>query len=159
MKNKILVVLAILLFGVAFAFAGSGMKTLVFGTHTYSISEAAPDFLKWTGRLVAATLISEPPDLCAMDAVEGINADGTVRIVLVRLIESDSVYIVALMVAYTQKSGVVEVYEDLGLIQTGKPSFVLTKVSKPSDIEIFIAAKSKQHGKMSGIQHILLPEL
>jgi hypothetical protein len=94
-----------------------------------------------------------------MDAVEGINADGTVRIALVRLIENDSVYIVALMVAYTQRSGVIEVYEDLGLIQTGKPSFVLTKVGKPSDIEIFIAAKAKQHGKMSGAQHILLLEL
>ena len=79
MKKRTLVLLAVLTLCVSFAFAASATKTFKFGPNTYSISEYAPDFLSWPARPIAATLISEPPDLCAIDAVEGTNADRTVR--------------------------------------------------------------------------------
>lgn len=164
MKKRILVLLAILLFGVSVVFAASAintlaMKTFKFGPSTYSISEYAPEFLTWPARPIAETLISGPPDPCAIDAIEGRNEGGTVRIALVRLLENGSVYIVAVMVAYTEKGNAIDIYEDLGLIQTGKPSFKLTKVDKPSDIEVFIAAKAKQHKRTSGGDNIRLWEI
>ena len=148
MKKKILVFLTVLALCASFTFAGTDMKVLEFGPHKYTISELAPDFSTWDFRLIGKTTVSTD-HLCDVVLVESLNPDRTVLVKILLVGERKEIYIAGIIVMYIPKGKdpYGECYEDLRYFRGGQPSFVLTKVDKPSDVDKLIQMKKMQFGK------------
>lgn len=156
-----LIVVCVLLFGCAglnpnksdtrvVKFGPVGFKPLPFGAKSYQIEEQAPDAHKFGYLIMFTTVISKEP-FCAIDILEGINKDMSVFVSVVRLKEKEEIFIVGLIVSYAKNAFKTDVYEDVRLIQTGKPSFVLTKVKEPSSLDALIKMKAVQYGPKTEI--------
>ena len=133
-----------LLLAITLAIGGSGvgfsaeeMKTM----HqpelniTMCVPELAPEFLDWSGVMLAAQ--DGPTAGLRLGMVQ--NEDDTVRVVFLLVVTKEGgKHLVAFAVSYAVAPEKQDIYEDSQFVEMGKPSGKLSPRDAPTDIKIFL---------------------
>jgi len=136
MKKIVLVLLAILILCVSFAFAEE-TKILYDKSVglTITVPELAPEFFNWNASLMASEVY---PNGNSLYTVQSANQDERVRVISLWCKKSEKVYLLAFAVFYANKKGSEpECYEDLGFIKTGAVTGIFTRVDKADLMSVF----------------------
>ena len=129
---SLLVVAFICLSGTAFA---ADKKMCSSEGICVTVPELAPEFLDWSGVMLAAE--NGPIAGLRLGLVQ--NEDETVQVVFLLVVTKEgSKHIVAFAVVYAVSPERQDVYEDVQFVETGKPSGKLSPRDAPTDIKIFL---------------------
>jgi hypothetical protein len=145
MKRLKMFLIALLIAGMSLWAYGytEGTKTLI-GKDTgvvIQVPEKAPEFLTWPSMLIGAETF---PNGVTMGLMESVNSDRTVGVLSLWVVKDKKYAIVAIAVYYINShSNKPELYEDLGFLQTGKPTGILVPVKDADSLEAFKSAAQK----------------
>ena len=129
---SLLVVALICLSGTAFA---ADKKMCSSGGVCVTVPELAPEFLDWSGVMLAAQ--DGPTAGLRLGMVQ--NEDDTVRVVFLLVVTKEGgKHLVAFAVSYAVAPEKQDIYEDSQFVETGKPSGKLSPRDAPTDIKIFL---------------------
>lgn len=152
----ILCIFLMLILGCSLLRGTAEYKEMRFGPWTYSMPQTLPIFVRWQGRIHAVPITpafgffmwegSNPQDdqewVTAIIAVE--EADATIKGFIVGVQHSKSIKDIV------DGKGETISYIDKQYIETGKPSFVLTKVKDIPKLDSFTQMKKKQYPAKGG---------
>jgi len=136
--HKSLIIIIVLLCAVSICFA-DGTKTWKFLEYgTYIVPEDFPDkFLEFPSRLLAEDDIANGK--AVMRAIE--HRIGTMSLLIVCYLTTETGYVLAIRTVSAIREDpakrVICAYIDKQLLETGKPSFILTKTNEAPDFEKF----------------------
>lgn len=148
----ILCVFLMLIWGCALLRGTAEYKEIRFGPWTYSVPQNVPVFVKWQGQFHPmpltpnfGLLVWEGPNpqdgeewVMAMIAVEGAGSDETIKGFIVGIQHTKSIK------DMVSGKGGTETYIDKQYIETGRPSFVLTKANDIPKLDNFVELKKKE---------------
>lgn len=139
----LLVVILVLLLGCAgLNLNESNLRAMKFGSVSYTMPLAVPDFTSWIG---TPSRILVSPRLCIKRwfASNPNNVDENI-LMLVAAENRGHPYIIVIVHTLSMKFDKHLFYADKQYLLTGKPSFILSLVAEPPDIEKFITMKQLQ---------------
>jgi hypothetical protein len=138
MKKLVAALVIMLSFGLASAEGTKVLKVEEFGI-SITVSEMAPDFLKWDAAILGQDRFMNGNRL---SLVSFNNPDETVIINCLFGLKDEKLYVLAFAVLYIESMNV-DIYEDLDFIRTGVPTSVLVRVKDASPTEVFRVQLSK----------------
>lgn len=139
----LLVVIFVLLIGCAgLNLNKSDSHTVKFGPNTYTLPSAVPDFISWQGD-VNPIFTSKQLDIGRWFGTNPKNADEAI-ILLIAGENQKQAYWMVLVYMPSVMSKKQYFYADKQYLLLGRPSFVLSPINGPPDIEEFIVMKQAQ---------------
>ncbi len=139
MKKSLLFValmsLFLLLAGPVFP-ASDGTKTMVDETTgaVLQVPEKAPEFFKWPAMAIGS---EKYPNGNALVMIESVNEDGTVIVRSLWARIDGKFYVLAFAVSYQVSPDKLDLYQDVGFIDTGTPTGRFLQVAESAPLPMF----------------------
>jgi hypothetical protein len=142
-RLKMLVVTILIALACTWGYAADAMKTLVEKESgvVITVPEKAPEFLTWPSMVIG---VEELSNGVLLGLVESRNPAETVGVLSLWVVKNQKMHIVAFAAYYIDVSpNTPDLYEDLGFLQTGKPTGVLVPVDQADSLDAFKSAALK----------------